>query len=53
LLDDDLGLPNSPQERDLIATLAAPALGIAPGQLAPWSSVLIGPLYRGTEVTLR
>jgi phospholipid/cholesterol/gamma-HCH transport system substrate-binding protein len=53
LLDNDLGLPNSPQERDLIATLAAPALGIPPGQVAPWSSVLIGPLYRGTEVTLR
>ncbi|HEV2778071.1 MAG TPA: MCE family protein [Actinophytocola sp.] len=50
---DDLGLPNSPQERELLATLAAPALGVAPGQVAPWSSVLIGPLYRGTEVTLR
>jgi phospholipid/cholesterol/gamma-HCH transport system substrate-binding protein len=53
LLADDLGLPNSPQERELIATLAAPAIGVAPGDVAPWSSVLIGPLYRGTEVTLR
>ncbi len=53
LLANDLGLPNSPQERELIATLAAPALGVAPGEVAPWSSVLIGPLYRGTEVTLR
>jgi len=50
---DDLGLPNSPQERELIATLVAPALGVAPGQVPGWSSVLVGPLYRGTEVTLR
>lgn len=49
----DLGLPNSPQESELLATLAAPQLGIAPGDVAPWSSVLIGPLYRGTEVILR
>lgn len=48
-----LGLPNSPQERELIATLLAPSLGVAPAQVAPWSSVLVGPLYRGTEVTLR
>jgi phospholipid/cholesterol/gamma-HCH transport system substrate-binding protein len=49
----ELGLPNSPQERELIATLVAPAIGVPPGEVAPWSSVLIGPLYRGTEVTLR
>jgi phospholipid/cholesterol/gamma-HCH transport system substrate-binding protein len=49
LLGGDLGLPNSPQERELIATLLAPTLG----EVAPWSSVLVGPLYRGTEVTLR
>lgn len=49
----ELGLPNSPQERELIATLVAPALGVAPGQVPAWSSVLVGPLYRGTEVTLR
>ncbi len=45
----DLGLANSPQERELIATLLAPTVGAAPA----WSSVLVGPLYRGTEVTLR
>ncbi len=49
----DLGLPNSPQERELIATLVAPAAGLAPGEVPGWSSVLVGPLYRGTEVTLR
>jgi phospholipid/cholesterol/gamma-HCH transport system substrate-binding protein len=45
----DLGLPNSPQEQELVATLLTPSLGEVPD----WSSVLVGPLYRGTEVTLR
>ncbi|HEV7650020.1 MAG TPA: MCE family protein [Actinophytocola sp.] len=49
----DLGLANSPQERDLIASIAGPAAGLAPGQVPDWSSVLVGPLYRGTEVALR
>jgi phospholipid/cholesterol/gamma-HCH transport system substrate-binding protein len=49
LTGGDLGLPNSPQEQELVATLLAPSLGEVPG----WSSVLVGPLYRGTEVTLR
>jgi phospholipid/cholesterol/gamma-HCH transport system substrate-binding protein len=44
--DGDLGLANSPQEQELIATLL--------GQGTPdWGSVLVGPLYRGTEVALR
>lgn len=51
--DDALGPANSPQERELIATLLAPSLGVTPGQVPAWSSVLVGPLYRGTEVTLR
>jgi len=49
----DLGLANSPQERELIAGIAGPAIGLAPGEVPGWSSVLVGPLYRGTEVTLR
>ena len=49
----DLGLANSPQERELIAGIAGPAAGLAPGAVPDWSSVLVGPLYRGTEVTLR
>jgi phospholipid/cholesterol/gamma-HCH transport system substrate-binding protein len=49
LAGGDLGLPNSPQEQELVATLLAPSLGEVPD----WSSVLVGPLYRGTEVTLR
>lgn len=53
LTGDDLGLPNSPQEQELVATLVAGPLGVAPGEVPGWSSVLVGPLYRGTEVTLR
>jgi len=49
----DLGLANSPQERELVASIAGPAAGLAPDQVPGWSSVLVGPLYRGTEVTLR
>jgi len=45
----DLGIANSPQEQELVATLLAPSVGEVPD----WSTVLVGPLYRGTEVTLR
>jgi phospholipid/cholesterol/gamma-HCH transport system substrate-binding protein len=51
--DGGLGLPNSPQEQELIATLMAAPLGTTPAEVPGWSSVLVGPLYRGTEVTLR
>jgi phospholipid/cholesterol/gamma-HCH transport system substrate-binding protein len=50
---DDLGVANSPQERELLATVLAPQLGVPAGEVADWSSVLVGPLYRGTEVTLK
>lgn len=49
LAGGDLGIANSPQEQELIGTLLAPVVGEVP----TWSSVLVGPLYRGTEVTLR
>ncbi|WP_106400392.1 MCE family protein [Actinocorallia populi] len=47
-----LGPANSPQENSLLNELIAPELG-EPAQVLPdWSSVLIGPLYRGAEVTV-
>ncbi|HET6285502.1 MAG TPA: MCE family protein [Amycolatopsis sp.] len=49
----DLGLANSPQERELISTLVAPSIGVPADQVPAWGSVLVGPLYRGTEVTVR
>ncbi|MEU2436676.1 MCE family protein [Streptomyces rubradiris] len=48
----DLGPANTPQENALIDELLAPATGRPPGELPDWSSLLAGPAYRGTEVTL-
>jgi phospholipid/cholesterol/gamma-HCH transport system substrate-binding protein len=48
-----LGLPNSPQENRLVNELLAPGLQEVPEALPDWSSVLLGPIYRGTEVRLR
>lgn len=44
---------NSPAERDLIAVLLAPSLGVPPNQVPEWSSLLVGPLFRGAEVTVQ
>jgi phospholipid/cholesterol/gamma-HCH transport system substrate-binding protein len=49
----DLGVANSPQEEQLLATLVAPSIGVPAAQVPEWSSVLVGPLYRGTEVKLK
>ncbi|MEV1044196.1 MCE family protein [Streptomyces sp. NPDC049916] len=48
-----LGLPNSPQESRLVNELVAPSLKTGPAALPDWSSVLIGPAFRGAEVRLR
>lgn len=47
-----LGLANSPQENELINELASPGTGQPPAALPSWSSVLLGPLYRGTTVSV-
>lgn len=47
-----VGQPNSPGENDLINELTAPQAGESPQALPDWSSVLVGPLYRGAEVTV-
>ncbi|ADJ43590.1 ABC transporter substrate-binding protein [Amycolatopsis mediterranei S699] len=49
----DLGIANSPQEEQLLSTLVAPSIGVPTAEVPAWSSVLVGPLYRGTEVTLK
>ncbi|WP_433331943.1 MCE family protein [Spirillospora sp. CA-294931] len=48
-----LGLPNSPQENQLVNELLAPTLQEVPEALPDWSSVLVGPIYRGAEVTIK
>ncbi|MFR9731201.1 MCE family protein [Saccharopolyspora sp. MS10] len=44
---------NSPAERELVAALLAPGLGRAPARVPGWSSVLVGPVFRGAEVIVR
>jgi phospholipid/cholesterol/gamma-HCH transport system substrate-binding protein len=46
-------LPNSPAERDFLAQILAPGLGVEPAAVPAWSSLLVGPLYRGAEVAFR
>jgi phospholipid/cholesterol/gamma-HCH transport system substrate-binding protein len=46
-------IANSPAEQQLIAALVAPGVGLPPSQVPAWSSLLLGPLFRGTEVTVQ
>jgi phospholipid/cholesterol/gamma-HCH transport system substrate-binding protein len=43
---------NSPAEQRLVAALVAPSLGVAPDDVPRWSCLLLGPLFRGAEVTV-
>jgi phospholipid/cholesterol/gamma-HCH transport system substrate-binding protein len=45
-----LGPANSPQENELINELVSPSVNVPPDNLPSWSSVLLGPIYRGTAV---
>jgi virulence factor Mce-like protein len=47
-----MGVPNSPGEQRMVAELIAAQDGTSPEAVPAWSSMLVGPLYRGTEVTL-
>jgi virulence factor Mce-like protein len=48
----NLGLPNSPQEGDFIASLISVTSGVPAKDVPRWSSLLMGPVLRGTEVTV-
>lgn len=50
---DGLGLPNSSAEEGFLAELVGPSVGVAPQNFPSWSSELIGPLFRGAEVTIK
>ena len=47
------GPGGAPQDSELIRELAGLALGRPPASVPGWSGLLVGPLYRGTNVTLR
>lgn len=44
---------NTSGERRLVAQLAGPSVGIEPADVPGWGSLLVAPLYRGAEVTVR
>jgi phospholipid/cholesterol/gamma-HCH transport system substrate-binding protein len=46
----DMGVPNSPGERQVMAELVALRDGTTPNAVPAWSSMLLGPLYRGADV---
>ncbi|SDH85276.1 virulence factor Mce family protein [Actinokineospora alba] len=46
-------IANSPQERDLIAVLLAPGMEVMPEDVPDWAALLLGPAFRGAEVTVR
>ncbi|SFP51859.1 virulence factor Mce family protein [Amycolatopsis arida] len=46
-------VPGSAGQERLITELTALASGTTPAEVAPWGGLLLGPLLRGTEVTLR
>ncbi|MQY16021.1 hypothetical protein SRB5_62130 [Streptomyces sp. RB5] len=49
---DGLGLPNSPEENELVNELLAAGMKQRPQDLPDWSSLLAGPAFRGAEVTV-
>lgn len=48
-----LGVANTPAENTFIDELMAPAAGLSPASYPKWASLLLGPLLRGSTVTLR
>jgi virulence factor Mce-like protein len=48
-----MGLPNSPAEQQFLAMILGLTTGAPPAHVPDWTSFLLGPLLRGTEVTLR
>ncbi|PRX43915.1 virulence factor Mce-like protein [Prauserella shujinwangii] len=47
------GLAHSAAEHALLSQLLAPQVGLSPDEVPGWSSLLVGPLYRGAEVSVR
>lgn len=46
-------MQHSPAEQRLIAALLSPATRLRPDEVPAWSTLLVGPLYRGAEVQVR
>jgi len=48
----DMGLPNSPGEQAVVTSLIGAQQGRPASSVPGWSTFLVGPLYRGSEVTV-
>jgi len=46
-----MGIVNSSSEQQMVADLLGLATGSAPAEIPSWSTVLVGPLLRGSEVS--
>ncbi len=46
-------IANTPAEREFLAHLVAPGMGLEPAQVPGWSTLLLGPMFRGAEVTVQ
>lgn len=46
-------IANTPAEQEFLAQLIAPGMGVEPSQVPGWSSLLLGPVFRGAEVTVK
>jgi virulence factor Mce-like protein len=46
-------IANTPGEFEFLAQLIAPGMGVAPSQVPGWATYLVGPLFRGAEVTVK
>jgi virulence factor Mce-like protein len=44
---------NTPAEQDFLDQLVGPQVGLSADQMPGWSGLLVGPLYRGAEVTVK
>lgn len=44
---------NTPAEFDFLSQLIAPGMGLQPSQVPGWATYLVGPLFRGAEVTVQ
>ncbi len=47
------GYAGTAAERDVISSFAGPAMGVSPKQVPDTTSLLFGPLARGSRVSLR
>jgi phospholipid/cholesterol/gamma-HCH transport system substrate-binding protein len=44
---------NTPAEYEFLAQLIAPGMGLQPSQVPGWATYLVGPLFRGAEVSVK